>query len=67
LVTAELTPHTYIPFRETLFYPSCLLSIVTVTPSDSKYVSRSAYLKRVPCIVFTINELADRIRNFRSK
>jgi len=47
LLTVELTPHIYIPLREALFYPSCLLSTVTVTPSDSNYVNRSASLKRV--------------------
>ena len=48
-VTVESTPgpHTYIPLRETLFYPSCLLSTVTVTSSDSNYSNRSAPLKRV--------------------
>ena len=34
-------------FEGDFFYPSCLLSTVTVTPSDSNYVSRSASLKRV--------------------
>jgi len=45
LVTIDLTPHTYISLRETLFYPSCLLPTFTVTPSDSNYVNRSASLK----------------------
>jgi len=47
MVTVELTPNIYIPLKKTLFYPSCLLSIVTGTPSDSNYVSRSASLKLV--------------------
>ena len=47
LVTVELTPDTYIPLKETLFFQSCLLSTVTATPSDSNYVSRSASLERV--------------------
>jgi len=47
MVTVELTPHKYILLRETLFYPSYLLSTVTVTPSNSNYVNRSASLKRV--------------------
>ena len=46
LVTVELTHHTYISLRETLFYPSCLFLTVTVTPGDSNYVNRSASLKR---------------------
>ena len=66
LVTVELTPHTYISLRKTLFYSSCLLPTVTVTPSDSNYVNRSAPLKNFSWIVFTINEFVDRIRNFKS-
>jgi len=55
LVTVELTPHTYISFRETLLYPSCLLLTVAATLSDSNYVNRSASLKRFSWIIFTIN------------
>jgi len=65
-VTVELTTQTYISLRETLFYPSCLLPTVTDTPSDSNSVNRSASLKRFSRIIFTINVLVDRIRNFKS-
>ena len=47
LVIVEMTTHIYMPLRETLFYPSCLLSTVTVTPSDLNYVNSSTSLKRV--------------------
>jgi len=41
---APLTPHTYIPFREILFYPSCLLSTVTVTRRVTQIMSTEALL-----------------------
>jgi len=66
LVAVKVTPHTYIPLRETLFYEKLLLPTVTGTPSDSDYVSRSGSLKRFSGIIFTINELVDRIRHFKS-
>jgi len=65
-VTVELTTHIYIPLRETLFYLSCLLPTVTVTPSDSNDVNRSASLKRFSGIIFTTNELVDRKKTFNS-
>jgi len=53
LVTDELTPHTWVntPHIRTsewdsLFFQSCLLSIVTVTPSDSDYVNKSACIQQ---------------------
>jgi len=52
MVTVELTPHRYIPLRETLFHPSCLLFTVTVTRNDSNYFNRSASLKRFSWIIF---------------
>ena len=46
-----------------IYVASRLLPTITVTPSDSNYVNRSAFLKRFSWIIFTINELVDRIRN----
>jgi len=60
------SPFSYIPLRETQFYPCCLLPTVMVTPSDSNYVKWSAALKRFFWIMFTTNELVDRMRNFKS-
>jgi len=43
-------PHIH-PFEwDSLFFQSCLLSTVTVTPSDSDYVNRSASLQRFQLI-----------------
>ena len=41
------TPLIHTSEEDTLFFQSCLLSSVTVTPSDSDYVNKSASLKRV--------------------
>jgi len=61
------TPHIHI-FEAHSVYQSCLLPNVTVTRSDSNYVNRleSASLKRLSWIIFSMNELVDRIRNFKS-
>jgi len=40
------TPHIYTFEADSLIFQSCLLSTVTVTPSDSDYVNRSASLIR---------------------
>ena len=65
-ITVELTPHTHLSLSKTLFYPNCLLPTVTVTPSDSNCFKKSDFLKRFSWIIFTFNELVDRIRNFKS-
>jgi len=54
--------HTYL----SLGHVDCVSCLVTVTPSDSNDVNRSAALKRFPWIIFTINQLSDRIKNFKS-
>jgi len=59
------TPHIHI-FESDSVYLKCLLPTVTVTPSDSNHVNRSASLKRFSWIIFTIDKLVDRIRIFRS-
>ena len=53
-------------FERDSVYLNCLLPTVTVTPSDSNHVNRSASLKRFSWIIFTINKLVDRIKIFRS-
>jgi len=40
------TQHIHTFERDSLFFESCLLSTVTVTPSDSDYVNRSASLQQ---------------------
>jgi len=40
------TPHSHTSERDSLFFQSCLLSTVTVTPSHWDYVNRSDSLKR---------------------
>jgi len=46
--------------RETLFCPSCLLPTVTITPGDSNYVNRSAFLERFSWIILTTDVRANR-------
>jgi len=59
------TPHIHI-FEGDSVYTSCLLPTATVMPSDSNYVNRSASFKSFCWIIFTVNKLVDRIRNFKS-
>jgi len=42
-ITVELTPHTHLSLSKTLFYPSCLLPTVKVTPSDSNCFKKKRF------------------------
>jgi len=49
------TPNIHTSEWDSLFFHSCLLSTVTVTPSDSDYVNRSASVQRFRIIHTTLS------------
>jgi len=57
------TPHIHTSEWDSLFFQSCLLSTVTVTPSDSDCVNRSAFIQRF-WLIHTTPSRRSRVRMF---